>query len=206
MFKDRFDAGKQLALKLEKYRENSIILAIPRGGLEIGYEVSKALHVPLDVIITKKIGYPGDSEFAIGAVGPKKHVFLTEIGKGLAQSYIDSEVERLSKAIEARYKAYRGTSKFPNLKNKTVIIVDDGIATGSTMLAAIDIVKEEKPSKVIVAVPVSPPDAVFVLKQKVDEVICLQAPPHFGALSQFYQNFEQVTDEQAIEYLQKANK
>src|SRR3990167_1166889 len=172
MFKDRFEAGKLLAGKLKEYagKKNVLVLAIPRGGLQIGYEVAKRLHVPLDVVITKKIGYPGNEEYAIGAVGPDRET----------------------------YRKYRGTEKLPDLKNKILILVDDGLATGSTMMAAVQYALRQKPAFIVLAVPVTPPAAVEKFRNKVDKIICLETPEIFFAVGEFYENFPQVEDEEAI--------
>ncbi len=208
MFKDRFDAAKQLAERLMKYKgkKNTIIFGIPRGGLEIGFELSKILKLPLDVIITKKIGYPGNEEYAIGAVGPGKEYIIDEKvieSSGISQDYLNEEVERLNALIEERYKAYKRI-KFPQIKNKTIIIVDDGIATGNTARLSILLLKKQKPKKIILAIPVAPKDSVKMLKKHADELICLSTPIIFFAIGQFYENFTQVSDKQVIQYLKES--
>ena len=210
-FKDRHEAGKLLAKELKKYKNNkdAIILAIPRGGLEIGYEIAKELSLPLDILVTKKIGFPGEPEYAIGAVGPKKEYILNEeviLQSNISESYIKSEVEGLSREVEEKYARYRGKKKLPVLKNKIVIVTDDGIATGHTMMLSLKIIKKQNPKKLIAAIPVGPPDGIENLKQAADEVICLSTPSFFLAISQFYDKFEQVSDEEAIRYLKEANK
>ena len=205
MFKDRFDAGKQLAKKLMKYKgkKNTIIFGIPRGGIEIGFQISKILKLPLDAIITKKLGYPGNEEYAIGAVGLGKEYILSENmveGSRISQDYIDEEVERLNESIKKRYKTYK-KKKIPQIKNKTIIIVDDGIATGNTIKLSVLLLKKQKPKKIILAIPVAPKEAVKMLEEFVDELICLSTPINFFAIGQFYENFTQVSDKQVIEYL-----
>ena len=207
LFKDRFEAGEMLADKLAEFKgKDAIVLAIPRGGLQIGYPISKRLGIPLDIIITKKIPYPGEPEYAIGSVGPNGHVFLTEIGSDIPESYVKAEAEELRKAIQERYKKYRGSKPLPELKNKIVILVDDGLATGSTMMAAVEFLKKEKPAKIIVAVPVAPQEAVDKFSKMVDKVICLHTPDIFYAIGMFYESFPQVEDEEAIRLLKEANK
>jgi len=208
MFKDRFEAGSLLADKLEKFsgEKEAIVLAIPRGGLQIGYQVSKKLHVPLDIIVTKKIGYPGEPEYAIGSVGPKGEVYLTETGLDIPKDYIKREAEELKKAVQERYRKYRGNKPLPDLKNKIVIIVDDGLATGSTMMAAVEFVRREKPAMVIVAVPVAPEEAVRRFERIADKVVCVDIPDFFQAIGMFYESFPQVEDDEAIRLLREANR
>ena len=206
MFKDRADAGKQLAKKLIKYKgkKDAIIFGIPRGGIEIGLHISRILKLPLEAIITKKIGYPGNEEYAIGAVGPGKEYIISDDvpGSKVSKDYIDEEVERLNELIEKRYKLYK-RKKFPDIKNKTIILVDDGIATGNTAKLSIQLLKKQKPKKIILAVPVAPKDSIKMLEKYADELICLETPLNFFAIGQFYENFTQVSDEQVINYLSK---
>lgn len=211
LFPDRHIAGKQLAEKLQKYKGKPgiIILAIPRGGLQVGYELAVGLKVPLDIVVTKKIPAPGNEELAIGAVGPGKEVVLyDELVEmyHVEDDYIERQAERLHELIERRYAEYHDTDKptFPDLKNKIVILTDDGIATGYTMLAAIQYVKTQKPAKLIVAVPVSAKDTADRIRADVDELIVLHIPLYFMAVGQFYEDFPQVEDAEAKEYLRKA--
>lgn len=206
MFQDRIDAANQLLPKLEKYKGNkdAILLAIPRGALEMGAVMRDALKLPLDIVVTKKIGAPGNEEYAIGSVGPDGSTQVNEAvmaDYGISQSYIDSEAKHLKEAIQKRYQTYRGTSELPKLKDKIVIVVDDGIATGFTTLAAVQYIRRQNPKKIILAVPVSAQDSYETLKKEVDELICLQTPANFFAVGQFYQNFPQVSDKEAIEIL-----
>lgn len=209
MFKDRHEAGKQLAQKLLPYKsKKAIILALPRGGLEIGYELAKELKIPLDIIVSKKIGYPGDPELAIGAVSMDKVAVIDEgmlKGYNISQDYIEKEKERLNKEIEEKYLHYRGSSQRPDFKNYSVILTDDGIATGQTMLAAVKFLKTQNPKEITVAIPVLSKESLEVLKKEVNQVTFLDVPPFFGAVGAFYENFPQVEDELAIEYLKKAN-
>lgn len=207
VFMDRFAAAKELAKKLQKYKhnKNAVILAIPRGGLQTGYALAKELNLKLDIILTKKIGYPGNEEYAIGSVSLKS-IFINEKHKDISNDYINSEIKKIRKTIKERYQKYLGDKKPTTLKDKIVIITDDGVATGSTILAAIDLVKQENPKRIIVAVPVGPADTIRLLKKKADEVICLLVPETFFAIGQFYQEFFQVEDEEAIRLLKEANK
>lgn len=208
MFEDRFDAGKKLTPLLSKFAHdpNAIILAIPRGAIEIGFVLAKNLHIPLDVIFTKKIGAPENPEFAIGAVS-SKHVFITDEYKDIPalQPYIHEQTELIRDTIKERENRYRkGMAPF-DIANKTVIIVDDGVATGNTLLATIALVKEYHPQKIVVALPVCSPEAYSKIAHQVDELICERIPHIFHSVGQFYQRFEQVDDLEAIKLLHEAN-
>ncbi len=210
MFKDRFDAAQQLIPYLIRFKNNkdAIVLAIPRGGLQIGSVLAKQLKLPLDVALTKKIGAPGNEEYAVGAVSLKGEIIDHDAmrSSGASQDYVEKKIKELREILKKRYKQYFGKETPPSLKDKIVIITDDGIATGRTMLATIDFVKREKPKQIIIAVPVAPPEALEMLKIHVDEVICIDIEPEFFAISEFYENFEQVEDEEAIKLLKEANK
>jgi putative phosphoribosyl transferase len=206
MFEDRNDAGTQMAKKLTKFKEeNVVVLAIPRGGLPVGAQVAKSLQAPLDVVLTKKIGYPTNKEYAIGAVSLESIVLTNAMG--IEKSYIDQETARIRKTLRDRYNQYYKHQSPVNLKNKTIIIVDDGVATGNTLLATIELVYKQKPSKIIIAIPVAPASAIYKISntENVDEVICILIPDNFRAVGQFYKNFEQVTDQEAIQILEKTN-
>lgn len=208
MFKDRFDAGHQLAEHLQQYKNdpNVVILAIPRGALEIGDILSKELHVPLDIILTKKIGYPGNPEYAIGVVSLDNVIIDKQWLEfsGEFNTYIKNEIQTIKALLQKRYHEYRNGKPPLNLKDKIVIIVDDGIATGKTLFGTLELIKKDQPKKIIVAIPVAAKDALKMIKNKADEVICLVAPDVFLSVSQFYHNFDQVDDEQAIALLQGA--
>ena len=209
LFKDRYSAGKLLAQKLQSYKNNpdTVILAIPRGGLETGFSLAKELNLPLDVIFTKKIGFPGNPEYAIGAVSLNSEVIVkTLISTGqVSQKYVDEQIKKIRALLQERYKQYLGDKKPLDLKDKIVIITDDGAATGRTLLAAIELIKKEKAKRIIVAIPVGHPETVAELKKKA-EVICLETPADFFAVGQFYEHFAQVTDEEAIRLLQEVTK
>jgi len=206
IFKDRFDAAERLAEKLQKYKgsKDGIILAIPRGALQTGYVLAKRLQLPLDIILTKKIGHPDNSELAIGAVSLTSEIIDPDF-RDVSREYIKKEVKEIRQNLRERSQQYRGTKFFSDLKDKIVILVDDGIATGHTMSAAIDLVKEEKLKKIIVAIPVGPWERIEMLKKRADEVICLSVPENFTAIGQFYRDFPQVDDEEAIGLLRKMN-
>lgn len=205
MFEDRIDAGTQLAKKMAKFKnENVVVLAIPRGGLPIGALVGKALNAPLDVALSKKIGHPYHKEYAIGAVSLES-IVLTD-AMGVTQGYINEETARIRKKLKENHKQYYTHRSPENLKDKTVIIVDDGIATGNTLLATVELINKQNPSKIIIGIPVAPSSAIEKLEKapNVDEVICLLVPNNFHAVGQFYKNFEQVSDQEAIEWLEKS--
>lgn len=209
MFHDRFEAGRKLAEKLKRYRnaENTVILAVPRGALEIGYELSKALGLPLDIVVAKKIGAPLNPEYAIGAVDPDGGIHLNkqEIeAYGITAEFIEKEKARLREEIQRKYIDYRGKVE-QDLKGKTVILTDDGIATGFTMKAAIDYLKKKEVKKIVLAVPAAAPDSVKKLEPEVDEVVTLEKPVFFAAVGQFYEVFNQISDEEAKRYLNMAN-
>jgi predicted phosphoribosyltransferase len=209
-FSDRMEAGKQLASALADFADkNAIVLAIPRGGVVVGCEISKALNLPLDVIIPHKIGAPDNPELAIGAVTEDGTIILHEnlvAYIGVPKSYIKEESERQKHEIERRLKMYRQNEPYPNLKGRDVIIVDDGIATGSTMKAALASVKNRGAKTVTVAVPVGPPSTIKELKRHADRVVSLYTPEYFQAIGQFYTDFGQTTDEEVIQLLKKAKK
>ncbi len=210
LFKDRIQAGQKLAEKLLEYKDkNVIILAIPRGGVVVAYEIAKVLNAPLDLIIPRKIGAPYQPELAIGAITQDGTIILNEDIVSylpIPENYIKNEAERQKKEIERRLIKYRGNAIEPNLENKIVIIVDDGIATGATMLAAIASIRKKKPSKIVVAIPVAPPESLEKIKEYADEIICLQTPEPFFAIGQFYERFEQLEDEEVINILNKIRK
>jgi len=202
MFKDRYDAAKKILPKLARYKEKKdvIILAIPRGALEMGVVLRDELKAPLDIVVTKKIGAPGNDEYAIGSVAPDGSVQINQevlSAYGIPQSYIDDEAKRLKRVIKRRYEDYRGDPIPPALKNKIVIVVDDGIATGFTTSAAIRYIRDQEPKKIILAVPVAATDSYEKLKKEVDEMICLEARDDFYAVGQFYDAFSQVEDDEA---------
>jgi putative phosphoribosyl transferase len=208
-FKNRVDAGNQLAKALKPMSKSAIILAVPRGGVVVGFEVAKTLGVPLDVVIARKIGAPDNPELAIGAVAEDGTVILDEnLVKMLhvAKGYISEEVERQKLEIKRRLLRYRGDVPYPSLTNREVIVVDDGVATGSTLKASLMSIRKKGAKTVIVAVPVSPPDTVSQLKKMADRVVCLQTPEPFYAIGQFYEDFEQTGDEEVIKLLEMNKK
>lgn len=211
IFRDRIDAGQKLAQKLEVYKkENPVVLALPRGGVPIGFEIAKKLNAPLDVLVARKLGAPLNPEFGIGAIAEgSTEVLDQEIIDylGLTKEEI-SQVEKVEqKELARRVKKYRGKSSLPKVTGKTVILVDDGLATGVTAKAAIKAILKRNPKKLIVAIPVCAADATDSLRSLVrpfvDEVVCLATPLDFAAVGLWYQNFGQVSDEEVINYLHR---
>ena len=170
-------------------------MAIPRGGVSVAYEISKQLNIPVDVIIVKKVGHPFNPEYALGAVGIGGSFIQTAHSQGVSQEYIDRMVKERKREAKERYLELRGDKPPIDLKGKIAILVDDGVATGSTMLMAIELVKEKHPEKIVIAVPVAPPDTVKKLKDSADEVIDLLEPQGFMAIGQYYIDFGQVSTE-----------
>lgn len=206
MFKDRHEAGIKLAEKLKSYKDEKdvVVLAIPRGGVEIGHEIAKFLNAKLDIIVTKKIGLPDNEEFAIGSVAPNKKAIIDEniiSIYNIPKSYIKEKTREIGKEIERRYKAYKGGCKIESLKDKIVILTDDGVATGFTTRAAIGYIKTQNPKKLLLAVPVSPLDFSNKIAEEVDEFVCLHSTDRFFSISQFYDSFPQLTDEEVKGYL-----
>ncbi len=199
VFKDRIDAAKKLVKNMEWLKkEDPIILAIPRGGVVTGDVISSELGVKLDIIVSRKIGAPYNPELAIGAVTHDGSYFSNvDITRMLnvPQKYIDSEISAQMKEIESRLMKFRGTKEY-HLEGRTVVLVDDGIATGATMFVAIQWVKKQKPKQIIVAIPVGPKDTIDKLNETVDKVVVLQSPLYFNAVGEFYREFEQVNDYQ----------
>ena len=206
MFQDRKEAGLRLAEKLRPYRhkKDTLVLAIPRGGVEVGYYLARELKLPLDIIVVKKLGYPGNEELALGAVGTEG-VYIHEDAKGsIPKEYIQKEIQNKQQQARERYALLRGKKAPLQVKGKMIIVVDDGIATGATMLMALQILKKQGAKRIIVAVPVAPPSTIYKLREIADEVICLDQPDFFMAIGEFYRNFRQVEDEEAKKLLQKA--
>ena len=206
IFADRREAGAELATRLESYRdtEGVMVLALPRGGVVTGSAVAAYLNCRLDVIIIRKVGFPGQPEFAIGAVSETGTVVLNEqvvSSYGVSTEYVEEEVSRQKHELERRVELYRKGKRLPELKGKTIILVDDGVATGASMKTAISTLKEEGIEKLVVAVPVAPPSTVMELEEMTDEVVCLETPADFMAVGGYYRDFTQVTDEEVIEVL-----
>lgn len=208
MYKDRIEAGNILATKLKDYSEtNAVILAIPRGGIPLGYIISEKLNLPLEVVLSKKIGHPLHKEFAIGAVTLNSSI-LSDAAADISPKYIEEETKNIRSLLKKRYDDYYGDRERLKLKDMILILVDDGIATGNTMLSIIKMLHDEQPKKIVVAIPVAPYDSIKKLQASpyVDEVICPLIPDYFQAVGQFYQNFDQVSDTEVKQLLNKTLK
>jgi predicted phosphoribosyltransferase len=206
-FRDRRDAGRQLALALMGYKgaKDTIVLALPRGGVVIGYEVCLLLRLPLDVLVVRKLGTPLNSELAMGALAETGYRHLnTDVitTYGITVEQLEEEVGRQQQEIRRRIERYRGGRPLPSLKGKTVIVVDDGIATGATFYASLAALGHAGAARLVAAVPVAPPEASAELDRKVDEAVILQTPAWFFGISQFYESFPQVEDEEVIACLE----
>ena len=209
MFNDRSDAGIQLASRLKEYKDKKgvLVLALPRGGVVTGYEISRNLNAPLDIVIVRKIGFPGQPELAIGAVSETGTIVLNDYiisGYGVSKEYIESEVSRQKEEIARRVKLYRKGKWLSGLEGKTVILVDDGIATGATMKVAIATLREEKLNKLVVALPVAPSSVAEEIEKIVDEFICIETPLDFMAVGSYYYDFTQVSDKEVVELLRRS--
>jgi len=206
-FIDRTDAGRQLAEALASYKKKKpVVLALPRGGVPVAAKVAEALDAPLDLILVRKIGVPFQPELAMGAVvdGPTPSIVRNEdviALAGVSENEFAAIRDRELAEIDRRRKTYLGNRPHPELAARTVIVVDDGIATGATIRAALHAVRARKPSKLVLAVPVAPTDTLRKLKGESDETVCLEDYENFGAIGLFYSDFRQVSDEEVIEYL-----
>ncbi|MDP3946056.1 MAG: phosphoribosyltransferase family protein [Lutibacter sp.] len=209
MFTNREEAGKLLANKLTNYKDNNevVIVAIPRGGVPVGYEIANKLNIPLEIVLSKKIGHPFNKEYAIGAVTLENSI-LSDAAKEVSPVYIYDETEQVRALLKQRHQLYYGEKKPMTLKDKIVVLVDDGIATGNTIISCIQLLQLQKPSKIVVSLPVAPNSALRKIREmpEVNEVICLSAPVNFQAVGQFYEEFDQVNDNEVVALLKKANK
>jgi len=208
-FGDRREAGRQLARALTKrgYKgQNTLVLGIPRGGLVVADEVAKALSATLDVIIARKLKAPYQPELGIGAVVNGDHVTINEDlsrAVGATQEYINREIAYQKEEIKRRLRFYRGEHRAPEVSGKTIIVVDDGIATGYTFRAALESLRQRQPDRLVAAAPVAALDSAEMLKVFADEVVCLHTPVSFFAVGAWYQNFDQVSDEEAVRILHR---
>ncbi len=204
-FKDRKEAGQLLAAALSKYKKapHTIAIGLPRGGVVVAYEVAKALKIPLDVIVPRKLGAPHNEELAIGALAGDVIWLDREILSmvNASPAYIEQIVAKEKKEAERRLALFRKGKSPQNFTQQTVLLIDDGVATGSTLRASIAWMKKNKAKRIVVAVPVGPPDTIASLKQEVDEVVCLFAPDSFMAVGQFYGHFPQTEDAEVIKLL-----
>ena len=206
IFADRREAGRELATLLQRtlHTQDVLVLALPRGGVPVAYEIATALHATLDVFLVRKLGTPGHSELAMGAIASGgTRVINEDVVQALRipPHDIEAVAAREQAELDRRDLAYRRGRPLPSLTGRTVILVDDGLATGSTMKAAVQAVKQHGPSRVIVAVPVGAPETCRALRALADDVVCARMPVEFSAVGQWYRDFSQTTDEEVIELL-----
>jgi predicted phosphoribosyltransferase len=209
-FQDRNDAGRQLAPMLDDLRgaADTLVLGLPRGGVVVAMEVALALDLPLDVWVTRKIGAPSNPELAIGSIDSNGNLLLDESIIRLyevSDRYVREEAEIQRAEIERRYLKYRGSADAPDITGKDVIVVDDGVATGYTMLAALRSIRSNGAASVTCAVPVASPRVINSLEAETDRVECWSSPSYFSAVGEFYKDFQQVSDEQVLECLRRAH-
>jgi putative phosphoribosyl transferase len=208
-YRDRTDAGRQLAARLAAYaaRDDVVVLALPRGGVAVGIEVARALRVPFDVFLVRKLGVPGHPELAMGAVAAGGVRVLSEdLIRELAipDAVVDQVTAGERLELERRDRLYRGGRPSPMLAGRTVIVVDDGLATGSTMEAAVAALRQHEPAGILIAVPVGAPETCHRLKRIADEVLCVESPEPFTAVGLWYERFDQLSDAQVIDVLRQA--
>lgn len=208
-FQDRYQAGQLLGYKLKSYanRNDVIVLALPRGGVPVAAMISEVINAPLDLMIVRKLGVPGHEELAFGALASNKiTVYNEELLQylQLSQKDINQVISQEEKELARRNRTYRGDKPFPDLKNKIVILVDDGIATGASMRVAVLALRKESPKKIIVAVPVAPEDMNDIMKNVADEYVCLISPLSFNAVGLWYEDFSQTEDEEVLYLLNKS--
>jgi putative phosphoribosyl transferase len=210
-FQDRRDAGKKLAQKLSAYtgRPHTLILALPRGGVPVAYEVALALTLPLDIFIVRKLGLPGREELAIGAIASGGvRVLNNDIVRMLSvpEEVINFVTKREAEELQRREILYRGTRPSPQVRDRTVILIDDGLATGASMRAAVAGLRAQRPARIVIAVPTAAPETCDAFRSEVDEIVCAITPEVFYGVGRWYEDFSQVTDEEVRNLLQEANK
>ncbi len=207
LLRDRQDAGEQLAVALQAYQERRpCVLAIPRGGVVVGYVVAAALGAPLDVIVPRKLRAPGNPELAIGAVAHDGTIYLDGAlvtSLRVSEDYLRREAAEQMEEIRRRMHLYRGDRPLPDVAGRTAVVVDDGIATGATMIAALRAVRAMHPQQVVAGIPVAPPDSAQRLRGEADDIVCLHTPFMFYAVGQFYDDFAQTTDDEVIALLRR---
>ena len=202
MFRDRIEAGLLLAGMLKKYRNDpGIVLAVPRGGVPVAYAVARELGFPIEVILTKKIGHPMNKEYAIGAASLTDYFIVPH--DGVTDEYIKQEVLKVRSRLKEMHIRFMGDKEPENLRGKTVIVIDDGIATGNTLLGTVNVLRKSKPGKIVIAVPIASKRAVEELSKEVDEIVAVMIPEELYGVGAFYENFAQVRDEEVEFYLDK---
>jgi predicted phosphoribosyltransferase len=209
LFRDRREAGRFLAGKLIAYadRPDVLVMALPRGGVPVAFEVARALHAPLDVFLVRKLGVPGHDELAMGAIASGGVRVLNEevvCGLRISSDVVDKVVAREKQELERRERSYRGTRPAPDVRGRTTILIDDGLATGSTMRAAIAALRQQHPARIVVAVPVGAPETCAGFQDEADEAICALMPDPFYAVGVWYRDFSQTTDREVHELLEQA--
>lgn len=210
-FKNRQEAGRAVAARLTKYanREDVIVLGVPRGGVSVAFEVASALHVPLDIFVLRKLGVPGHEELAFGAIGSGGvRILNADVVSHLGISEVDIAAvsKEQTKELQQREQRYRGNRPALQVQGKTVILVDDGIATGASIRAAIHAIRKMRPAWLVVATPVAPRATCNVIRQEVDELVCADIPEPFYGVGEFYQDFSQVSDEEVVALLDRSMK
>lgn len=202
MFRDRMEAGELLAAKLKKYKNTSgVVLAVPRGGVPVAYAVARELGFPIEVVLTKKIGHPMNKEYAIGAASLTDYFVIPH--ENVSEEYIQEELKLIRANLKKMYTRFMGDKEPADIKDKTVIVIDDGIATGNTLLGTIHVLRKSKPGKIVIGVPVASKSAIKKLSTEVDEVVAVMVPDEFHGVGAFYEDFEQVSDEEVLFYLDK---
>jgi putative phosphoribosyl transferase len=211
MFKDRVDAGRLLAMQLKEYanQPDLLVLGLPRGGAPVAFEVARALKAPLDVFLVRKLGTPGHEELAMGAIASGDVRILNDMvvkGLNIDNEAINQVTERELKELQRRERQYRGDNPEPELHNRTVILIDDGLATGTTMRAAAIALRQQQPARIIVAVPVAAPETCDEFRDLVDEVVCAVTPRELYAVGLWYEDFSQTSDDEVVELLERSRK
>ncbi len=208
-FRDRYEAGRLLAAKLRVYQNRSdvLVLALPRGGVPVAFEVAQSLGAPLDVFLVRKLGVPGHEELAFGAIASGgvrviNPLLVRELG--MTETMINTVVAREQKELERRERVYRGTRPAPEMSGRSVILIDDGLATGASMLAATKALRQENTGEIIIAVPVAAPETCDLFRSEVYHIVCAVMPEPFYAVSRWYEDFSQTTDEEVRDLLERA--